>query len=696
MESPLRKSSVPVDPDAGVILQKTRSLDKQKQCSSEIALESETEDEGIHISPPPARTSKYTGNGYDPPTEDLGPEGGNTEAGGGFIEETGYGVPILASDEVAKTPGAEFMQPAVSPAQERRGSGYYTVGDFGEYQSHRHGSRPGSAANSRPSSRPASRPGSIAGLTRFSTHEDEREMHTPLEDVDEYEPLFPDEEGNTQRKPLTVAQRLKMREHMKRFPSQDIWEDTPNSLQLEATVETPEEANARMEASKKAAFEPAEHEAARKGEVSEAEKAKLIPAEERLAKSNFKPHVLEEVDRPSMKQRFPSRDIWEDSPDSVHLETTVGEKPADEGRTSPKDVGLEAGAVVHTVGRPKDGEVLSDQPRDGTTVGTASIEKPTVPPRPIKYKIPPSDAAEGVLPPMVPERPQKKYQVPPADVKLTSPTERKGPGLPDRPKPQIPARPKPSGQDSSEAVPLSKITSESSALSDESTERDVAMPKAKPTVPARPAGSKIANLKAGFLGDLESRLKLGPQAPPKPQENIEPEVEEEKALLSDARKGRAKGPAKRKPATSATTAQDTPPKTSWQIKQAWTVWEADSSGLVHLVSATKLPETAPKEQVSAAPLQNAEPTLSDLGNEKSAETETYPTHEVSSQSLGNTLKSNDLATPTIETERNPLSREPSTTVPSVLSTTISPSSVPSGTTHEEEASPIPAADVKAL
>ena len=337
---------------------------------------------------PSVRKSKYTGNGYDPPTQDLGSDGGNTSAHGGYIEETGYGVPILASDEVAKTPGLEFMQPAISPAQERRGSNYYTGLDgHGEYQSGLgSGSRPSSAVNSRPSSRPGSIH-SIPNLSRFSTHDDDRDnMHTPLEDVDEYEPLFPDEDGNKVRKPITPAQRVKMRENLKRFPSQDIWEDTPNSLQLQATVETPEAEQQKSDPMAKAgtsAFETVDQGAARKGETSEAEKVKLIPREERLAMSNFQPHIQEEMCRPPPSKRFPSRDIWEDSPDSANITTTVGEGPK-----SPADADPEVGAIVHTSSRPADGVVAAAQPRDNATVGTAamSTDKPSIPPRPSRIK----------------------------------------------------------------------------------------------------------------------------------------------------------------------------------------------------------------------------------------------------------------------------------------------------------------------
>ena len=603
VESPLRKQSFPADTESSHGLEKKDSHSAHR-LSSEHALESETEDDELYVQPPATRKSKIHGNGYDPPTVDLGPHGGNTEAVGGFIEERGYGVPILASDEVAKTPEAEFMQPAVSPAQERRGSNYH-IGTDSEYQSgFKIGSRSGSASNSRPTSRPVSIH-SLPGLSRFSTHDEDREnMHTPLEDVDEYEPLFPDEEGR--KRPITAAERLKLREQMKRFPSKDIWEDTPNSLQLQATVETPEpstEQSSSIDKPPAAVFETPEQESARKGEVTEEEKAKLIPKEERLAKSNFKPHLRQEMHRPGLSHRFPSRDIWEDSPDSARLEATVGDLQLGDPK-SPPDEGLEAGAVVQTSGAPKEGIIAGDQARDMATAGAAAL-KPSIPPRPNKNKALEPSMDLGSAPPIVPSRPPKRlHQMPPADAqvpialsklsaisqddaKQTSLGEaRKGPTLPEKPKPKASAiAAKPVGSDPSESAPLSKVTSASSLGSDGASAKDLTSPppapKPKPAVPARPVGGKIASLKAGFLSDLDSRLKLGPQSS-KPQEKAEPQTEEEKVPLADARKGRAKGPVRRKPVTPSTTdsaaTDDQEGNLSarkWQIQKPWVMWEHD-------------------------------------------------------------------------------------------------------------------------
>lgn len=635
VESPLRKQSFPADAETGYGLEKKDSH-AHHRLSTEHALESETDDDELLVPPPTVRKSKIHGNGYDPPTVDLGPRGGYTEAVGGFVEERGYGVPILASDEVAKTPEAEYLQPAVSPAHERRGG---NSNSDPEYQSgFKIGSRSGSASNSRPTSRPGS-VHSLSNLSRFSTHDEDREnMHTPLEDVDEYEPLFPDEEGH--KRPVTVAERMKLREQMKRFPSKDIWEDTPNSLQLQATVETPEPSNEisnPMEKAPAAVFETPEQESARKGEVSEEERTKLIPKGERLAKSNFKPHLRQEMHRPGLGQRFPSRDIWEDSPDSARLETTVGDSLVSDPK-SPPDEGLEAGAVVQTSGAPIEGIVAGEQARDGATAGAAAA-KPSIPPRPIKSKVSPQAADLGQAPPSVPVRPPRRlHQVPPADAqvpiipstvsdespleaKQPSPTEsRKAPVLPERPKPQVPVRPaKNSGHESSESAPLSRITSTSSVGSDGPSTKDLTSlppaPKPKPALPSRPVGGKIASLKAGFMSDLNSRLKLGPQDH-KPQEKAEPEVEEEKAPLADARKGRAKGPARRKPVapteteSAAANSQDkTPTVRNWKIQKPWTVWEHDGA----LKLGHQLPSVPDAEAIQPEDVSSVNPTSSASG-----------------------------------------------------------------------------------
>ena len=679
VESPLRKTSFPVDPDAPAILQTVVSHETPKR-STENALESETEDDDIYVPPPTDQKSKFTGNGYDPPTESFEPRGGNLSEKGGYSEETGYGVPILAPDEVARTPGTEFMQPAVSPTQSRRGSSYYTAADLDYHGLSKTGSRSGSAANSRPSRRP----GSVHGL-RFSISEDDREnMHTPLEDVDEYEPLFPDDEGN--KKPITAALRLKQREHMKRFPSQDIWEDTPNSLQLQATVDTPEPAATQVEAVVKApitVFESPEQEAARKGEVTEEEKAKLIPKEVRLAKSHFQPHLRAEIDRPGLKQRFPSKDIWEDS----ELTTTVGGEAMSDVK-SPTDAGLEAGAVVQTSGSPRVGLIAAEKSHETATAGDPAMEKPSIPTRPNKSKVtPPADIDQQ---PPVPARPPRRlHQVPPANAKVpiapsklsqaTATTEsRKGPTIPDRAKPQVPARSaKNLAQEGPEDTLLSKVTSASSvgsSGSDKGVTAPPSAPKPKPAVPARPVGSKIAALQGGFMADLNSRLKLGPQGSKPQEKELEPELEEEKAPLADARKGRAKGPTRRKPVAPASekTAENNNVHPKWSIYQPVTVWQTDAKGVVIVESSkpaapTHESLTANKKATETEHIPELENTQADSQKEMlqakfAVEESPQASEPPEREKLGSPEPSAALPTPFLDPERNPLSIGPDTAI----------------------------------
>jgi Altered inheritance of mitochondria protein 21 len=527
IESPLRKTSFPADDLERSEFDRTKGSVSGKS----DAIDSEAEEDVIHVDDPARRYNKVTGGEETiNEVEDLGPNGGNTPDHGGYIDENGYGVPILASDEVAKDIGAEHLQPAVSPNQERRSSLYYIGDEYG-------------SGNITPTSRPTSRPASIHGvsasLSRFvSRHDDREEMHTPLEDVEEYEPLFPEDDENKKR-PISTADRFKQRpDTLKhRFPSQDIWEDTPSSAMHVTTVSTPDLLAQNESTGTKGTaktFEDPEEESARKGEVDEAEKSKLVPNEERLARSRFAPHLRDDMPtRPGMQQRFPSRDIWEDSPDSMQLVTTVA---------SPPPVGED----------PKSPE-------------EAAASKPSIPPRPLNRSklgesstTPSVPVSTEVKQPQIPARPPKRiHAVPPGDAKLTdfkiapqtmdkniSPTEvKKGPSIPDRPKPQLPARP--AKKESLEA--LTKTISGGSSGSQD-TVTSPPLPKAKPTIPARPGGNK-GNLPTAFMSDLNQRLQLGPRHPVKEKEP-EPAADKGALPLSDARKGRARGPQRRAPAKS--------------------------------------------------------------------------------------------------------------------------------------------------
>jgi hypothetical protein len=225
--------------------------------------------------------------------------------------------------------------------------------------------------------------------------------------------------------------------------------------------------------------------------------------------------------------------------------------------------------------------------------------------------------------PQIPTRPAKKSQS-----EDTAPSEaRQPPNVLGKPKPHIPARPsKLRGSDASEEAPLTK------SISKESIESAGAAPavKAKPAVPARPAGGKIAALQANFMSDLNKKLGLGPQAPKK-EETEEPKAEEVKAPLADARKGRARGPQRRRPgvspsgsgeegvAATAPTSAPSRPVFSFTISRPQTIWEVDEGVLSVPVSAPTA-ETAKAVTDAAEKGTQAEVHIASAEEEKPATT----------------------------------------------------------------------------
>lgn len=501
-ESPLRQQNFPSD-----------VLTKQKTHESEAG-------EGvIHIDPPTRRESKIHGGGYDPPTHDLGRKGGNTDEEGGWVSERGYGTPILASDEIKKDPESEWRQPAIPPELERRGSGEYTVNEDGNpaYITKQR-------THSRPHSRSSSRNSNHGNPSRIISPQFDR-GGTPLDSMKEYEPLFPEDEGPS-KKAQTPADKVKKRPDLARhqFPSQDVWEDTPSSLQLETTVDTPqaeeEPKTAGPEPDASQVFEKPEAEQERKETITKEDQQSFL-SEHTKKFANKHLSKVSNSSRPGV-QRFPSQDIWEDSPDQFHLETTVS-----------------------TPQTPETNEYADDSP--------IATEKPELPARP-----------------NVPARPQKE----------ASPVDKKAPSIPERPKPQVPARPgKPLTKSSDKVPTVGAFPDEKGNIGTESQQKEQ---KAKPPVPARPGGNKIAALQAGFLKDLNSKLGLGP---PKVKEP-EPEKEEEPPKpLEDARKGRAKGPQRRKPtkspAPAAAPASDSPTsQPSLSVGIVGTLWQIGDDGKV--------------------------------------------------------------------------------------------------------------------
>ncbi|GKT65968.1 hypothetical protein ColTof4_03276 [Colletotrichum tofieldiae] len=426
--------------------------------------------------------------------------------------ENKYNAPILAEDELEKGVHPYDLQPAVEPPPERSGSAFEIE-----------------KAPSRPTSRP----------TSIYNNQSQTELtSTPLEDVEEYEPLF-DEDGTEVKKSESEANTWKPRH---KFPSKDVWEDAPDSVNYTAEVSTPEPTESERPSSRRRSEVPTENPAlefARKQEELAEQEARGIHTKEKKPVPIALQHAKEEA-RPAMSNRFPSRDVWEDTPESLMHE-----------------------AVVDT-----------PEPTE-----ESSAEKPYVPARPQKKGSASSATAD---PPSIPERPRPKHTL--------SSDDKSKPAVSEKPKPQIPVRPTktlPSGADSKE--------------------QDSA-PKQKPAVPARPAGGKIAALQAGFLSDLNKRLQIGPQAPKKDEPPAADVEEKEKAPLSDARKGRARGPQRRAPAAkSPAPVAEAKSGPTLSFSPLRTCWSIGDSGVLEVEEASK-PE-ATKElapEVESSPVETKE------------------------------------------------------------------------------------------
>ncbi|KHN99128.1 uncharacterized protein MAM_02826 [Metarhizium album ARSEF 1941] len=406
--------------------------------------------------------------------------------GGGKVDEEAedYTAPILASDELKKDPSRRVHQPAIRPHLERHGS---------------------SLDGEDPPSRPPSRP----RVQRYQSQQQEVK-HTPLEDVEEYDPLFPeDAKGETATDKQELADENCDRRH---FPSKDIWEDAPNSVHYTTEVSTPDVTGPERRRSSAQLGDrpitPAQAFAQYQEELAEKEANQrgnnFLPLQDpRPSWVSHQPHLHTEA-RPSsgLSRRFPSRDIWEDAPDSHIHEAEVSASPVEQ--TKP------------------------DIPAETAKEAEISPERPVVPERP-KGRQNSADDAVKARPPVS-----------------------------DKPKPSVPPRANKSSPGES---------------------KDGTASKPKPPVPSRPAGSKIALLQTGFMSDLNKRLQLGPQGVKKGEPKEEEAVDDkEKVPLSDARKGRARGPQRRAPAkstTAETSSEMKPAAPVLSFSTTQTVWSID-------------------------------------------------------------------------------------------------------------------------
>ena len=552
--------------------------------------ETTTEDAGvIHVDDPYHSVQHPDGFAQTPAPEEQTHGRGEGE---GDEDE-----PILAADEVR--PESAFQHPAVSPTFDRNDSFEHDSRD-----------RTPSASHSRSNSRPT--------LARYTSRGEEREdTHTPLEDVAEYEPLFP-EDKTKEKEPISAAERFKQRpDNLKhRFPSEDMWEDSPDSLQLHATVSTPDEPkNETSETPEQESFRKSQETSVNPHDVA----SHILGSED---------HQEKETKRPSLsQQRFPSRDVWEDAPDSQKLVTTI----------------------------------------------EAPEETPESPEAPSK--------------PSILAQPQRRpQQSPPVDTSpkpAISPIEkRQPPSIPSRPKPQVPSRPaKRSPEEPTKEAPA----------------------KPKPPVPARPGGSKIAALKAGFLTDLNSRLQVGPQGP-KPQEKKEEEPPAEKKPLQDARKGRARGPARRKPApapapapatTTTTESADVKLLTTPEVRitATWNVCQVDEVGRLVVGDKDTSTEKPAPSQPDISPMapelsKNTAGESTDPQPQTSPVTEEVPNVEPSQPEPATEPSPIEPSQPEVsQPEPESSHRESSQPEPSQLESSHEPATEPAAKPDETTASP---------
>ncbi|KAF3491550.1 uncharacterized protein GIQ15_01067 [Arthroderma uncinatum] len=528
-ESPLQNEVSSEQPTAKSLSESQKLVDAAKE-----AREDKDEHHGvkIHIDEPLHHQHHPDGFAPAPDFNDANRDG--------IHDDEEEDVPVLASDEV--DPNSVGLQPAVSPPLEHRKNDSF-----------------GHEAESSRRKQPIRSTSATSKASNKQTEGQEGEdVAEPTEHVRKYEPLFPDDDNKDR---LSPEQRFKSpTSQTQRFPSKDIWEDAPSSAQLHATVSTPDipRRPKRGESESESVFETPEQEQER---VREADKLKVQSGLEETPGTSDDLKSQEH----DPNQRFPSRDIWEEAPESQQLTTSVEipEKPE----------------------KPEKPSLPSLPPRPQRQEGRSSEEQPSV-------------------------SPTKSQPVSPTELK-------KRPSIPDRPKPQIPQRPtRKKSHDSGET-----LTKTISGGSTDEAARPV--PKAKPAVPPRAVGSKIAALKAGFLSDLDNRLKLGPQAPkPKEKEKEDAESAVERGPLSDARKGRAKGPPRRKPAVSkpAVVEKTEKPQTP-EIKLAdpWNVWSIGPNGEVNVPSEqpsktpsepsdvqSESPRDPPPTKVTASPPNNLE------------------------------------------------------------------------------------------
>ena len=522
---------------------------------------------------------------------------------GEFRDEHYSGTPILASDEITKRGATTtpYHHAAVSPPLHPR----RTI--------------------SRPPSRPPSR-----GATP-----DTQVPFTPLDQVEEHEPLFPDSDET--KESLTADNHTALREGVekafggstpsrasRKFPSDDIWEDAPPSSHLSATVASPPPGLSPLGLAMVTAGEGA----AIGGELQDEESDRLgVPNRHKKSQSPdeqrkpIKPTLPSKIN--SGKQRFPSKDIWEEAPDSTRLTATVSHTPVEEESQSPiepsADFPPSTANTRATTGAPLDDSTIHVNPDGISTTNALETKQPETPFRPPSPEKKEKWGPTGAVPLVPSTRPasrvvntptkfdsqdqielaQKPSFVPRTSSSPESPTEKKtAPVVPDRPKPVIPQRPIKAKFQSHLPPP-----------------EEASPAKAPPPIKPKPAiGGKIAALKANLA--LEQKLAAGPLHFKRKEEEEKTEAAPEvpQPLVSDVMKGRAKGPRGRKLPTAAypsAPSSETPAKedkheeTSTSLPLSFmvarTVWsiedENDARVVVKVVEEPKVGEGVQEQEL---------------------------------------------------------------------------------------------------
>lgn len=326
-----------------------------------------SEDKPIHVDDP-KHPEQYSYGAESP----VDAEGNNFEA------------PILAADEIEKDAKRPAQTPAIRPHLDRNSSSY--------------------DGTSRPTSRPSSRPTSI-----YNAYNNVDFDHTPLEDVHEYEPLFPDEAAKKEEEEKRQSKEGSKARHY--FPSKDVWEDAPTSVHYTAEVSTPDNTQEEDQQRRKSSthFEnrpitPAQAFAMQQEELAEKEangkKHNFLPIlEAKPTWVDHQPHL--KSGKTSTGHRFPSKDVWEDTPESLLYEAEVEEKPKDEKK--PEVPARPSKKLTELLSHTK--PAVPERPKSRPS-GDEAAPRPAVPSRPVKKLSGDSKDGEVAKPkPPVPSRP---------------------------------------------------------------------------------------------------------------------------------------------------------------------------------------------------------------------------------------------------------------------------------------------------